>query len=96
VTVLCCSAVVVKMPNMFTNKERADMHFVHGFCNGNGMAAVTEYDYLLRRSPHCKTFENLHRTLRENAFFLRTNEDDVLAVQDDRCGTDTGMEDFAP
>jgi hypothetical protein len=59
------------MPNTFTNEEYADMHFVYSFCNGNGRAAVVEYwsRYPLCRIPHQKTFENIHRTLRETDSF---------------------------
>jgi hypothetical protein len=51
------------------------MNFVYGFCNGNGRAAVVEYRlrYPLRRVPHRKTFENVHRTLRDIGSFPRVN-----------------------
>jgi hypothetical protein len=56
---------------MFTNKEYANMHSVHDFCNGNGNAAVVEYQqrYSLHRIPHCKTSENVYRTMRKAGFF---------------------------
>jgi hypothetical protein len=43
--------------------------------DGNGRAAVLEYRqrYPLRRNPHRKTFENVHRTLRETGSFPRAN-----------------------
>jgi hypothetical protein len=59
--------VIVKMPNIFTNEEYADMHFVYGFCNGNGRAAAVEYQQC--RIRQCKAFENVHGTLRETGSF---------------------------
>jgi hypothetical protein len=63
VDVLCCSVVVLKMPNMFTNEEYADMHFVYGFYNGNG-AAMVEYRQCyplcsIRQSKHLKMYVEL-------------------------------------
>jgi hypothetical protein len=51
------------------------MKFVYSFCNGNGRAAVVEYQqwYPLRIIPHKKTFGNVHRTLRETGSFPRAN-----------------------
>jgi len=39
---------VARMPFVFSHVEYCDMHFVYGFCNGNGHAAVEEYQ---RRFP---------------------------------------------
>jgi hypothetical protein len=67
---LCCVAVIVKMPNIFKNKEYANMHFIYGFYNGKGTAVVVEYQQLSpRRIPHGKIFDNIHRTLREIGSF---------------------------
>jgi hypothetical protein len=66
----CDSAVVVKMPNTFTNEEHADMNFVYGFCNGNGMAAVVEY---WQRYPHCNTTGKVRIIPREIGSFPRAN-----------------------
>jgi hypothetical protein len=55
---------------MFTNGY-VDMQFIYVFCGGNGRATVVEYwqEYLLCGIPHCKAFENAHRTLRETGSF---------------------------
>jgi hypothetical protein len=90
VAVLCCSALVIKMANTFTNEEHADIHLVYGFCNRNGRATVEEYrQYPLRKLPHRDTIENIHRTLLETGSFPRANAEceqrrrgeDVLAAR---------------
>jgi hypothetical protein len=40
--VLHCVAVVVKMCNTFANEDYIDVHFVYGFCDGNGAAAMAK------------------------------------------------------
>jgi hypothetical protein len=35
----------------FTNVDFADMHFMHGFCDCNSLAALKRYEY---RYPHWK------------------------------------------
>jgi hypothetical protein len=55
---------------VFKNKEYANMHFIHGFCNGKGRAVVVEYQQRSRRRiPHGKIFDNMHRTLKETGSF---------------------------
>jgi hypothetical protein len=89
VAVLCCRAVIVKIPNKFINDEYADMHFVCSFCNENGWAVTVKWRqrYPLRRIPHRKTFENVHRTFNGTGSFPRASAgrerrrgDDVLAA----------------
>jgi hypothetical protein len=83
--------VIIKIPNTFTNEGHTDMHFMYNFYNGNGRAAVVEYQqrYPLCRIPHCKTFENVRTALRETTSFPQVNaereqrqhgEDSVLAA----------------
>lgn len=52
-------AVIVKMPNMFTNEDYADIHFTYGFCNRNGRAAVVNSS---------NDIHYAHRTLRETGY----------------------------
>jgi hypothetical protein len=59
------------MPNTFKNNEYANMHFIYGFCNVKGRAVVVEYQQqALCRIPHGKTFDNIHRILKETSSFL--------------------------
>ena len=55
------------MPNVYTHAEYADMAFVYGFCNGNGLAASREYSlrYPNRRVPDSRTFASVYNKLRE-------------------------------
>jgi hypothetical protein len=58
------------MPNIFKNKEYANIHFIYGFCNGKGRAVVVEYlQQSLLRIPYGKSFDIIHRTLRETGSF---------------------------
>ena len=54
------------MPFVFYHVEYCDMHFVHGFCNGNARAAV-EYrkHFPDRRIPSRCVFTRIHQTMRE-------------------------------
>lgn len=51
----------------YSSREYADMVFVYGFCNGNGLQAVREYSqrYPNRRQPTDKIFERTFRRLQE-------------------------------
>ncbi|XP_076658727.1 uncharacterized protein LOC143362438 [Halictus rubicundus] len=53
------------MPQVFTNREYADMHFICGFCNGNARAATREYQRRFpgRRAPDYRVFIHCHRHL---------------------------------
>jgi hypothetical protein len=55
-----------EMPR-FTNVEFPDTDFVYGFCDGNSLAALREYQrrYPDRRQPYRRAFETAHRNLRE-------------------------------
>lgn len=55
----------------FTNEELADIHFIYGFCNGNGRRAELEYvnRFPNRLAPDHRTFERVHRNLREIGMF---------------------------
>lgn len=59
------------MPYEFTNEEYADMHFVYGYSNGNAAQAQREYArrFPNRRIPERRTFESVHRRLRERGSF---------------------------
>jgi hypothetical protein len=50
---------------MYLQMNTLGMHFIYGFCDGNGMAAVVEY---WQQYPLCRTFENIYRT--EGDWFL--------------------------
>ena len=51
---------------MFSRVEYCDMHFVHGFCDGNARAAVEKYQRRFpdRRIPSRSVFTRIHQTLR--------------------------------
>jgi hypothetical protein len=57
---------IAKMPFVFSHVEYCDMHFVYGFCDGNGLAAEEEYRrrYPDRRIPSSGAFTRIHQTLR--------------------------------
>ena len=59
------------MPEVFSNREYADIHYVYGFCNGNAEAAVREYGtrFPTRRLPHKSVFARTHQNLTENGCF---------------------------
>jgi hypothetical protein len=58
---------VAKMPFVFSHVEYCDIHFVYGFCNGNALAAVEEYQRRFpdRRIPSRSVFTRIHQTLRD-------------------------------
>jgi hypothetical protein len=54
----------------FSEEERADMHFVHGFCKGEATAAV-EYQrrFPRRRIPDRLVFCTVHKQIRRRGMF---------------------------
>ena len=56
----------------FNNREKADMHFIFGIKNRNGLEAQRSYGEKIpdRRLPDRKTFERLHQQLCEMRSFL--------------------------
>lgn len=65
------------MPNLFTNEEYADIHFMYGYCDGNAEEASREYEIRFpnRRQPNPQVFINTHRRFRE--FGLKNNHREV-------------------
>jgi len=59
----------------YTWIELSDMHLTYGAANCNGRAAQRLYQqrYPGRRIPHHSIFESIHRHLRENGSFRRSN-----------------------
>ena len=55
------------MPFVFSHVEYCDMHFVYGFCDGNALAAVEEYQRCFpdRRIPSRGVFMGIHQTLHD-------------------------------
>lgn len=55
----------------FSNEEMADMHFCYGLANGVSLFAQRLYQerFPNRRIPVPRTFDSLHRRLRENGSF---------------------------
>jgi hypothetical protein len=79
------------MPTTYSYKEYADLVFVCGLCNGNGRAAVEEYErrYPHRMVPHHSAFAKVYRCWmvtgscpRAHRGHVQQRHDDVLdAVQ---------------
>lgn len=61
----------------YTNSEMADMHFVYGRANGNGLKARRLYSELYpdRIVPHHGIFARIHQRLREDGSFSRSTVD---------------------
>lgn len=61
----------------YTNAEMADMHFLYGRANGNGLRARRLYAELYpeRTLPHHSVFARIHQRLREEGNFSRTTVD---------------------
>jgi hypothetical protein len=59
--VVVTRTVATKTPPTFTNAEFAGKRFVHGFCDGNSLAALTEYQprYPDRRQTYRRAHPNL-------------------------------------
>jgi len=55
------------MPFTFSFAEYADMIYVHGFCDGNSVHAVAEYQqhFPNRRLPTRRVFTRVYQTLRD-------------------------------
>jgi hypothetical protein len=55
------------MPFVYSHVEYCDVHFVYGFCNGNGRASVLEYQRSFpdRRIPSRHVFTLILQTLRD-------------------------------
>lgn len=55
----------------FSNEEWADIHFCYGLSNGNSLLARRLYEqrYPARRLPNARTFDSIHRRLRETGQF---------------------------
>ncbi|GFQ97025.1 uncharacterized protein TNCT_84771 [Trichonephila clavata] len=56
----------------YTNLEITDIHFIYGVADGNALEARWLYGELFpsRRLQNLKTFERLHRHLRETGLFV--------------------------
>jgi len=55
------------MPFAFSVAEYADMIYVNGFCDGNSVQFVTEYQQRFpnRRLPNRRVFTRVYQTLRD-------------------------------
>jgi len=55
------------MPFTFSVKEYADMIYVYGFCDGNSVLAVAEYQqrFANHRIPNRRVFTGVYQTLRD-------------------------------
>jgi len=55
------------MPFTFSDAEYADMIYVYGFCDGNSVQAVAEYQQRFpnRRIPTLRVFTRVYQTLRD-------------------------------
>ena len=71
------ASVTFTMPFTFSVVEYADMIFVYGFCEGNSVQAVAEYQQRFpnRRIPTRRVFTGVYHTLRD------TDEGIVQMVQ---------------
>ena len=61
------ASVTFKEPFTFSVAEYADMIYVYGFCDGNSVNAVAEYQqhFLNVRIPTRSVFTRVYRTLRD-------------------------------
>jgi len=59
------------MPYTYSNAEYADMIYVYGFCDGNSVNAVGEYQQRFpnRRTPSRRVFTRIYQTLRDTGAF---------------------------
>jgi len=69
----------------FSTREKVDIHFMYGFCNGNAHAAAREYQrrFPARRLPHWKVFVRIHRNLLEYGSFERARGQGRPIANDD-------------
>lgn len=61
----------------YSVRELADMHFIYGRANGNGLLAKRLYvqKYPNRRAPSHRIFARIHQRLRETGSFEPRNQD---------------------
>lgn len=61
----------------YTNEEMADMHYVYGLSQGNGLEASRRYAemYPQRQHPSHRIFARLHQRLREYGSFNKRTQD---------------------
>ncbi|GFY56365.1 DUF4817 domain-containing protein [Trichonephila inaurata madagascariensis] len=61
----------------YTNQEIDDIHFIYGFANGNVLESRWLYGerFASRRLPNRKTFEGLHRRVKEIGLFVSGRHD---------------------
>jgi len=61
----------------YTNEEMADMHYVYGLSQGNGLEASRRYAelYPQRQHPSHRIFARLHQRLREYGSFDKRTQD---------------------
>lgn len=59
----------------YSNQEMADIHYCYGLANGVSLSAQRLYRerFPFRRIPNTRTFDAIHRRLRENGAFLINN-----------------------
>ncbi|GFX90018.1 hypothetical protein TNCV_887161 [Trichonephila clavipes] len=62
------------MMRNFTYAENADTHYMYNHANSNGIAALRMYhgEFSDRRIPDHRSFQRLHRQLRETRSFYVT------------------------
>jgi len=60
-------SVTFMMPFTFSFEEYADMIYVYGFCEGNSVFAVAEYQqrFPIRRIPNRRVFTGVYQALRD-------------------------------
>jgi len=61
------ASVTFTMPFTFSFEEHADMIYVYGFCDGNSVLAVAEYQQRFpnRRIPNRRVFTGVYQALRD-------------------------------
>jgi len=59
------ASVTFTMPFTFSCEEYADMNYVYGFCDGNSVLAVAEYQQRFpnRRIPNQRVFTGVYQAL---------------------------------
>ena len=67
--VFSSASVTFAMPFTFSVAEYADMIYVHGFCDGNSVHAVAEYQqhFPNGRIPTRRVFTSVYQTLRDTS-----------------------------
>ena len=61
------ASVTFTMPFTFSSEEYADMIYVYGFCDGNSVLAIAEYQQRFpnRRIPNRRVFTGVYQALRD-------------------------------